>query len=164
MYTPETLTLKSKWPNRLSSTRIMFWLRKTWIPFSFKARKRNFFDRYLLNINLLAWSDPRPTGQTPYKLNLSLGFTIYTEITETNVRSNTPIIDYTNYVFDILYNMAQPAGWRWRRETCGFSYGLLVCELPRAAPHPETFGNAKPDQREKRVRFALYYFSKRKKS
>ena len=42
------------------------------------------------------------SGTGSYKLNLSLGFTIYTEITETNVRSNTPIIDYTNYVFDIL--------------------------------------------------------------
>lgn len=40
-------------------------------------------------------------GAGPHKMNLSLGFSIYTEITETHVRSNTPVIENASYVFDI---------------------------------------------------------------
>ena len=41
------------------------------------------------------------TGTGPHKINLSLGFSIYIEITETHVKSNTPVIENAIYVFDI---------------------------------------------------------------
>ena len=45
-------------------------------------------------------------------------------------------------------NYIKPAGWRWRRETCGFSHRLQVRELPRAAPHPETLASLFYKRRE----------------